>query len=39
MISLDGFTDAELAGLPLRFSDRLFADKVVVISGGGRGIG
>lgn len=36
---LNGFTSDELAALPLRFSEGLFAGKVVVISGGGRGIG
>ena len=39
MTFLNGFTSDELAALPLRFSEGLFAGKVVVISGGGRGIG
>ena len=39
MTFLNGFTSEELAALPLRFSEGLFAGKVVVISGGGRGIG
>ena len=39
MTFLNGFSSDELAALPLRFSEGLFADKVVVISGGGRGIG
>lgn len=39
MTFLNGFTSDELTALPLRFSEGLFAGKVVVISGGGRGIG
>ena len=39
MTFLNGFTSDELMALPLRFSEGLFAGKVVVISGGGRGIG
>ncbi|MES2536280.1 MAG: SDR family oxidoreductase [Pseudomonadota bacterium] len=39
MNSLNGYTSAELVALPLRFSEGLFEGKVVVISGGGRGIG
>ena len=39
MTFLNGLTSDELAALPLRFSEGLFAGKVVVISGGGRGIG
>ena len=39
MTFLNGFSSEELASLPLRFSEGLFAGKVVVISGGGRGIG
>ena len=39
MTFLNGLTSDELTALPLRFSEGLFAGKVVVISGGGRGIG
>lgn len=39
MTFLNGFTSEELMAMPLRFSEGLFAGKVVVISGGGRGIG
>ncbi len=34
-----GLTDEELAELPLRFRNGIFDGKVVMISGGGRGIG
>ena len=34
-----GFTNEQLAGLPLVFADGLLADKVFLLSGGGSGIG
>ncbi len=39
MTFLNGYTSDELASLPLNFAEGLFRDKVVVISGAGRGIG
>lgn len=39
MTSFDGLSDEDLAAAPLSFRAGLFADKTVVISGGGRGIG
>jgi citronellol/citronellal dehydrogenase len=39
MDSFSGHTSEELAKLPLRFAEGLFAGKTVVITGAGRGIG